>query len=78
MASKTNFQWKLKIITTLAKLVLKGPNVRLPVHVMKLVQSVQNVISPQVNVLATLDIPELLAILVPPTTSEQVMEFAKP
>ena len=78
MASKTNFQWKLKIITTLAKLVLKGPNVRLPVRVMKLVQSVQNVISPQVNVLATLDIPELLAILVPPTTSEQVMEFAKP
>ena len=66
------------IKSSLAKLVLKGPIVRLLVDVIQLVQSVQNVISPQVNVLATLDIPELLAILVPPTTSEQVMEFAKP
>ena len=53
--SKTNLQWKLLIKSALAKLVLKEPIVRLPVDVIQLVQSVQNVISPQVNVLATLD-----------------------
>ena len=39
----------------LAKLVIKGTNVKLPVDVTTLVQLVKHVTRPQVNVLATLD-----------------------
>ena len=62
--------------SVLAKLVIKGTNVKLPVDVTTLVQSVQHVIRPQVNVLATLDTPEELVIPVPPATSEQMVELA--
>ena len=60
-----------------AKLVTKGTNVMLPVNVTTLVQSVQHVIRPQVNVLATLDTLVQLAISVPPTTTEQVVELVQ-
>ena len=63
--------------SALAKLVIKGTNVKLPVDVTTLVQSVQHVIRPQVNALAKLDTPEELVILVPPTTTEQVMELVQ-
>ena len=65
------------IKSSLAKLVLKGPIVRLLVDVIQLVQSVQHVIRPRVNALATLDTPEELVILVPPTTTEQAVELAQ-
>ena len=53
--------------SVLAKLVIKGTNVKLPVDVTTLVQSVQHLIRPQVNALATLDTPVQLVIPVPPT-----------
>ena len=55
------------IKSSLAKLVLKGPIVRLLVDVIQLVQSVQHVIRPRVNALATLDTLVQLVIPVPPT-----------
>ena len=51
--------------SALAKLVIKGTNVKLPVDVTTLVHSVQHVIRPQVNALATLDTPVQLVIPVP-------------
>ena len=61
----------------LAKLVIKGTNVMLLVDVTTLVHFVQHVIRPRVNALATLDTPEELVILVPPTTTEQAVELAQ-
>jgi len=45
---------------------------------MSLVQAVCSVLYLQASVLAKLDTPEELVIPVPPTTSEQVVELAKP
>ena len=53
--------------SVLAKLVIKEPNVMLRVNVLTLVQSVQHVIRPRVNALATLDTLVQLVIPVPPT-----------
>ena len=63
--------------SVLATLVIKGPNVMLRVDVLTLVQSVQHVIRPRVNALATLDTPEQLVIPAPQTTTEQVVELVQ-
>ena len=65
------------LASVLAKLVIKGLNVMLPVDVTTLGQVAQHVISHQVNVLATLDTPEQLVIPVPRTTTEQVVELVQ-
>ena len=68
---------QIHLVNVPAMLAIREPNVMLLVVVILLVQVVQHVMPQQANVLAILGIPAPHVILVPPTTTEQVMELVQ-
>ena len=67
----------IHLVNVPAMLAIREQNVLLLVVVILLVQVVQHVMPQQANVLAILGIQAPHVILVPPTTTEQVMELVQ-
>ena len=67
----------IHLVNVPAMLAIREQNVLLLVVVILLVQVVQHVMPQQANVLAILGIQAQHVILVPPTTTEQVMELVQ-
>ena len=67
----------IHLVNVPAMLAIREQNVLLLVVVILLVQVVQHVMPQQANVLAILGIPAPHVILVPPITTEQVMELVQ-
>ena len=67
----------IHLVNVPAMLAIREPNVMLLVVVILLVQVVQHVMPQQANVLAILGIQAPHVILVPPITTEQVMELVQ-
>ena len=65
---------QIHLVNVPARMATKEPNAMLLVDVIRLVQVAQHVMLLQVNVLVILDTQEPHVILVPPTTTEPVVE----